>query len=275
MNYKNKLVTIIFISIAVFVLIFKPNLNFIDKKVDNFINLSLKETFISYAIIRSINAGVSVMKHSQIDIQPAGLGISIGAGEILDPIDDLTERVSNLLFIFMIIFGALKIIFNLSTEIFYIFFPIALTLFGFGFLFKKYQSNFFYFGKILFLISIIKFLFIFIILGNKFIEIHFQKEIKTAQTQLKISIPSNTEFSMPKTSGSIFDILKTKINYAKSQVHNFQKAMNILQKNFSIIINNLIKLAYLYFGILITDIIFIPFIIYIILKQSFNILYKS
>jgi len=275
MNYKNKLIAVIFISIAVFFLIFKPNLNFIDKKVDNFINLSLKETFISYAIIRSINAGVSVIKHSQIDIQPAGLGISIGAGEILDPIDDLTERVSNLLFIFIIIFGALKIIFNLSTEIFYIFFPIALALFSFGFLFKKYQPKFFYFGKILFLISIIKFLFIFIVLGNKFIDTHFQKEIKTVQTQLKISIPNNTKFSIPKTSGSIFDILKTKINYVKSQVHNFQKTMNILQKNFSSIINNLIKLAYLYFGILITDIIFIPFLIYIILKQSFNILYKS
>jgi len=275
MDYKNKILSAFFILIAGMVLFLKPNFSLVDKYSNKFIDNSIKKILISYSVIRTINAGVSVIKHSAVDMQPGGIGISVGAGEILDPIDDLTERVSNLLFISIIVFGALEVLFSLSIDVFYILFPIALLLFSFGFLFETYKKKLFYFGWIIFFIAFIRFFFVFIALGDEFINFHFQKEIQATQNELKVLTPKNIEFSIPQTSGSLIDTLKNKMDYVKLQAKNIKEMMDILQKNLSNIVNNLMKLAYLYFGILITDIFLVPFLIYILFRKMLKVFYES
>ncbi|MCU7959614.1 MAG: hypothetical protein KZQ58_06365, partial [gamma proteobacterium symbiont of Bathyaustriella thionipta] len=46
---------------------------------------------------RGVNAIVSVLKESQLQLSPAGIGLNIAAGQILDPIDDMTERLSSVM----------------------------------------------------------------------------------------------------------------------------------------------------------------------------------
>lgn len=51
----------------------------------------------TYLAVRGLNAAVSVLKGSEFEVHPAGIGVSIAAGEVLDPLDDMTERLSDLL----------------------------------------------------------------------------------------------------------------------------------------------------------------------------------
>lgn len=48
----------------------------------------------TYAITRSLNGVISVAQGTEIAVQPVGVGLTISAGEILDPLNDLVERFS-------------------------------------------------------------------------------------------------------------------------------------------------------------------------------------
>ncbi|WP_457598849.1 hypothetical protein [Hydrogenimonas sp.] len=58
---------------------------------------TLLKTTATYAVVRGVNALVSVFKESQINVEPAGIGMTLALGQVLDPLDDLTERISTLL----------------------------------------------------------------------------------------------------------------------------------------------------------------------------------
>lgn len=55
---------------------------------------SLKSTLVSYGLARTLNGVISVAQGTEIAIQPAGVGVVLTAGEILDPLNDLIERFS-------------------------------------------------------------------------------------------------------------------------------------------------------------------------------------
>lgn len=59
---------------------------------------SVKPTFqralLAAALARGLNGVISVAQGTEIAIQPVGVGVTITAGEILDPLNDLVERFS-------------------------------------------------------------------------------------------------------------------------------------------------------------------------------------
>jgi hypothetical protein len=55
---------------------------------------ALESTLISYALARTLNGVISVAQGTEIAFQPAGIGVVLTAGEILDPLNDLVERFS-------------------------------------------------------------------------------------------------------------------------------------------------------------------------------------
>ncbi|MEM1231180.1 MAG: hypothetical protein AAGI15_11625 [Pseudomonadota bacterium] len=54
----------------------------------------LSRALTTYAVARSLNAAISVAQGTEIAVAPAGVGVTITAGEILDPLNDLIERFS-------------------------------------------------------------------------------------------------------------------------------------------------------------------------------------
>lgn len=48
----------------------------------------------TYAVARTFNGVISVAQETEIAVQPVGVGVTIGAGQILDPLNDLIERFS-------------------------------------------------------------------------------------------------------------------------------------------------------------------------------------
>lgn len=66
----------------------------IDSASTKYIDDALIRAVSAYALSRSFNAVVSVFEESHLQIQPAGVGVSLALGEVLDPINDLVERFS-------------------------------------------------------------------------------------------------------------------------------------------------------------------------------------
>ncbi len=85
-----------------------------DDMADTYFAESIRAATIAYATTRGVNAVVSVIKESELNLAPAGVGLTIAAGQLLDPIDDMTERLSSLLVAAIASLGIQKIGFEIS-----------------------------------------------------------------------------------------------------------------------------------------------------------------
>ena len=53
-----------------------------------------QRAFITFALARTINGVISAVQGTEVALQPAGVGVTLTPGEILDPVNDLIERFS-------------------------------------------------------------------------------------------------------------------------------------------------------------------------------------
>jgi hypothetical protein len=56
--------------------------------------LTLQRALAAFAVARGLNGVISVAQGTELAIQPVGVGVSVTAGEILDPLNDLVEDFS-------------------------------------------------------------------------------------------------------------------------------------------------------------------------------------
>lgn len=55
---------------------------------------ALKRVVVAFSLSRTLNGLISVAQGTEIALQPAGVGVTLTAGELLDPLNDLVERFS-------------------------------------------------------------------------------------------------------------------------------------------------------------------------------------
>lgn len=53
-----------------------------------------QRALVAFGVARTLNGVISVVQGTEVAVQPAGVGLTLTAGEILDPINDLVERFS-------------------------------------------------------------------------------------------------------------------------------------------------------------------------------------
>lgn len=66
----------------------------LDKIADDTLQPTFQRALLTAAIARGLNGVISVAQGTEIAIQPVGVGVTITAGQILDPLNDLVERFS-------------------------------------------------------------------------------------------------------------------------------------------------------------------------------------
>src|SRR5262245_14737217 len=71
----------------------------LDHVARDHLDASLKNALVSFALARTLNGVISVAQGTEIAVEPAGVGVVITAGQILDPLNDLVERFSSLVLI--------------------------------------------------------------------------------------------------------------------------------------------------------------------------------
>ena len=68
--------------------------SFVDQRAAEDYEQLFKRAFVTFAMARTINGIISVVQGTELALQPAGVGVTLTPGEILDPVNDLIERFS-------------------------------------------------------------------------------------------------------------------------------------------------------------------------------------
>ena len=66
----------------------------VNQKATTDYELLFERAFVTFALARTLNGVISAVQGTEIALQPAGVGITLTPGEILDPVNDLVERFS-------------------------------------------------------------------------------------------------------------------------------------------------------------------------------------
>jgi hypothetical protein len=81
-----------------------------DTKANAEVDAGLRRAVTTYATARLLNGVISVAQGTQIAAAPAGIGMTLSPGEILDPLNDLVEQFSQVMLAAMVAFGVEKVL---------------------------------------------------------------------------------------------------------------------------------------------------------------------
>jgi len=91
-----------------------PLLDQVDNAATQQIENSLTRALGAFALARATNAIISVMQETEIALSPAGIGLKLAPGQILDPLNDLVERFSWVMLIALSSLGIQRFLIELS-----------------------------------------------------------------------------------------------------------------------------------------------------------------
>lgn len=75
---------------------------------------TLKRSVYTYAVVRGLNGVISVIQGTDLAVSPAGVGVRLAVGEILDPVNDLVERFSWIMLISTASLGIQKLLLEIG-----------------------------------------------------------------------------------------------------------------------------------------------------------------
>jgi len=94
MKPSSRLVRLSLISLLMAVVIAVALGGWLDRFGRDSIDSGLTRASSTFALARGLNAVISVVQESQLSLQPAGVGVQLALGQVLDPVNDLIERFS-------------------------------------------------------------------------------------------------------------------------------------------------------------------------------------
>jgi hypothetical protein len=238
----------------------------------HYIDKSLNKAVIAFASARGINAIISMLKSSTVNLTPAGIGASISIGQILDPVDDMIETLSNVLLLSIVSLGIQRFIIEVAPFIsINVLLNISLILIMLLLTIKKFRNKSLksITIKLFACAFIIKFILPFFVFldwtTNKFF---FEQKYIDAK-----AILNETNEELASTYGAIFTgkgVIEGFKNFLKRENHNNNWLEN-LKDNAENIIKSSIKLIIVF----ILDTIFIPlfflWLLYRFMKYVINI----
>jgi hypothetical protein len=66
----------------------------LDDFAESQVEAGMRRALVAFALARALNGVISVAQSTEVALQPAGVGVSVAPGEILDPVNDLVEQFS-------------------------------------------------------------------------------------------------------------------------------------------------------------------------------------
>lgn len=81
----------------------------LDQYGEDYIDSALERATVAFGLAKTTNAVVSMLQDSEIAVSPAGLGLTLAVGELLDPLNDMVERFSWVMVASMVSLGVQKV----------------------------------------------------------------------------------------------------------------------------------------------------------------------
>lgn len=85
-----------------------------DEAAEVVIDQAFGRALAAFALARATNAVVSVIQETEIHASPAGVGITMAVGQVLDPVNDLVERFSWVMLVALTSLGIQKFLIEVS-----------------------------------------------------------------------------------------------------------------------------------------------------------------
>ena len=114
----------------------------LDSSSSKYIDKAFNRALITFAIAKTLNGVISVAQGTEIAIQPAGIGINLTPGQILDPVNDLVERFSWVMLVSTTSLGIQKVFLTMSIWPAFNYLLISILTLGLILLFMKQHSQF-------------------------------------------------------------------------------------------------------------------------------------
>ncbi len=268
--------------IVAVMLFFSPGLLLpvLDEKTDSFFQESITKAGIAYATCRVINASVSIIKESKLMLEPAGVGVSLAVGQALDPIDDMTERLSDVLVTAITSLGVQKLAYEISVStappIVAVFLFVLSTLIWFDneriTALQKTMIRF------ILLIAIARFCLPLSTIANEFVHEHyFLEKISTANKELAVGsaeLDKLKDVSLPEIDG-VLGTIQNSSAFLKSKTTEFKNVLVYTVSNAGKIIENLLNLTFLYVGIFLIQVIIFPLLTFWFMAKAANALFNT
>ena len=270
------------LSIAAALLVILPGqkLPYIDKNTDSYFTESMTKAGLAYGICRVVNASVSVIKDSQIQIEPAGMGVSLAAGQVLDPLDDMTERTSDILITAIVSLGIQKIAYELCVAFVPALAGIAIVIFvGASFL-KGDRASLLrrIVVKSIILLAVARLCLPTSSVINEYLnKFYFSQEITRAKDELTIISPEMErlkDIDMPEIDG-VLGTVKNGFDFVNRKTTDLGVAMKAMVNNMGNMVSNLVKLSYLYLAVFIVQVIILPIGTFWLLARFTNVLFGT
>jgi hypothetical protein len=101
-------------SSALGVLLKKTPLGRLDQRAASYVEKTMARAAYTFAMVRGLNGMISVIQGTEVAVSPAGIGLTLTVGEILDPINDLAERFSWVMLVSTTSLGIQRILMEMS-----------------------------------------------------------------------------------------------------------------------------------------------------------------
>lgn len=102
------------------------------------VDSGLKRALVSFASARTLSGVLSVVQAAQVDIQPAGLGVTLSPGQLLAPANELVKHFADLMLLACVAFGIQKVLISISG---YWLISFALTVVALAWAASHYRSG--------------------------------------------------------------------------------------------------------------------------------------
>ena len=264
------------------VLFMQPGLKlpYMDKNTDTYFSNSMAKAGVAYGICRVVNASVSAIKESQLHIEPAGLGVSLAAGQVLDPLDDMTERASDILVTAIVSMGIQKIAYELCVAFVPSLIGVAIIVL-FGISFVKGDRATTLRGLVISSIILLAVARLFLptasIINAYLQKNYFSPQILKVQNELSMNSPELErlkDMSMPEIDG-VLGTVKNGFYFVGEKTSDLNAILKEMVGNMERMIFNLLKLSYLYVAIFIVQVIILPIGAFWLLTRIANVLFGS
>ena len=267
----------IILVVTALVIFMLPGLKFLylDQKADAYFSETIAKAGLAYGACRAINASVSIIKESQIQIEPAGLGVSIAAGQALDPLDDMAERASDILVTAIISLGIQKIAYELSVA----FTPVLIATFLIAFVLVAISKN----ERVKTIKEIILKSIVLIIAARLCLPTasiissysnssYFSPEITRVKDEIANNSPAMErlkDMRMPEVDG-VLETVKKGFDFVDEKTFDLGTALKETVQNMENMVTNLLKLSYLYVALFVIQVILLPIGTFWLLTRIIN-----
>jgi hypothetical protein len=250
----------------------------IDDSAHIFFRDSITKAGVSYGVCRLINGTVSVIKESHLELEPAGIGLSLAVGQVVDPINDMVERLSDVLVLSISSLGVQELAYEICLTLAPTFLASTFLLLSIlvwwesGMTIKLRGAL----TAIALVIAIARFCLPLSSMVNDYLQHNFFEE-KIAEANHALSggiaaLDSIKDVSLPKYDG-LFETIGNSATYLKQRSVDFKNAIATTIENRELIIENLLKLTFLYGGIFIIQVLVLPLLVFWFLIKILNSLF--